>query len=184
MDYIVLNRSYEDVVTYEEAAAHLRIWDEEEKAYVESLIAAAIGSAEAYMKRFIGVTEVAFSIPVFNAVLPFPDLLSLNNIMYVDPDTGAEITLDGSTDYKLDRYKKKVTFTQGVIPSRVQRLDVNASFGWGGANVPPNVKHAVLMLVATLYEMREDATVGQGVTVTKVPITHKYLLNPYRFYSI
>lgn len=183
MDYMVLNRSYEEVVTYEEAAAHLRIWDEEEKPYVESLIATAVFSAETYMKRFIGTTEVAFNVCVSSPVLPFPDVVSLGSVSYADPSTGLDVTLDASTDYKLDRYKKKIVIT-GAIPSHVQRLDVTATFGWGVDNIPPNVKHAVLMLVATLYEMREDATVGQGVTVTKVPITHKYLLNPYRFYSV
>ncbi|MCR9466645.1 phage gp6-like head-tail connector protein [Vibrio alginolyticus] len=182
MGYSVLNRINEGVVTYEQAAAHLRVWDEEDRPYIESLIDAAISSAESYMKRFIGETWVSFTLSSFSQTLPFPDPSEVYDVLYLDNENNLRAI--PVTDFFLDRLRNRIIYTGSVSQNEMQSIEVVATFGWGADKVPPSVKHAILMLVATLYEMREDATVGQGVTVTKVPVTHQYLLNPYRHYSV
>ncbi|HCE1301206.1 TPA: phage gp6-like head-tail connector protein [Vibrio parahaemolyticus] len=182
MSYSILNRAYEGVVTYGEAAAHLRVWDEEDRPYIESLIYAAVSSAESYMKRFIGETRVAFTLSSFSQRLPFPDPMEVYDVLYLDNE--GKLQTVPITDYFLDRLRNRIVYTGSINQNEMQSIEVVATFGWGANKVPPSVKHAILMLVATLYEMREDATVGQGVTVTKVPVTHQYLLNPYRHYSV
>lgn len=182
MSYSILNRAYVGVVTYEEAAAHLRVWDEEDRPYIESLIYAAVSSVESYMKRFIGETRVVFTLSSLTQRLPFPDPVEVYDVLYQDKEGNSHTV--PVTDYSLDRLRNRIIYTGSVNQNEMQNIEVEATFGWGTSNVPPSVKHAVLMLVATLYEMREDATVGQGVTVTKVPVTHQYLLNPYRHYSV
>lgn len=49
----------------------------------------------------------------------------------------------------------------------------------GGEKVPPPIIHAILLMVANLYANREPISY---TSVTEIPLSYKYLLNPYISY--
>lgn len=63
-------------------------------------------------------------------------------------------------------------------PDAVQVTYV-AGFGATAAEVPANIKHAALLLIAHLYENREATVVGQGVDARELPFGVKALLGPW-----
>ena len=50
-----------------------------------------------------------------------------------------------------------------------------------GGNLPPSLKHAILLMVGNLYMNREPVTFG---SVAQIPYTLEYLINLYRNFSV
>ncbi|HCG6971513.1 TPA: phage gp6-like head-tail connector protein [Vibrio parahaemolyticus] len=183
MSHVILSRAFTEVVPFEQVASHLRVWDEEDRAYIESLVDAAVCTAESYMNRLIIESVVLVGLSNFNQTLPLGRAKEIKEITYRLASLDVKVTLSPE-DYELDLLRNRIVLRRGVSIAGAYDIQVTLVTGWSADEIPANVKHAVLMLVATLYEMREDATVGQGVTVTKVPVTHRYLLNKHKIYSV
>lgn len=64
-------------------------------------------------------------------------------------------------------------YTDGVPPNGIDPQD-----GDPAGKVPPEIKHAILMVVSNLYENREPVVVGQ--TVAELPLGYEALLSRYR----
>lgn len=67
-----------------------------------------------------------------------------------------------------------------VSTTKIYPFEVVLNCGWSSAGaVPKPIKQAILMCVANLYEMRNDAVVGSSVSVD-IPLTSKRLLANFR----
>tara|TARA_Y100001960_G_C14784209_1_gene890294 strand:+ start:30254 stop:30817 length:564 start_codon:yes stop_codon:yes gene_type:complete len=187
MAHSILSRTFSDVVDVAMASQHLRLWDDSESDYVQNLIGAAIGVAEKYMGRLIAESTVIAELSTLEAQLPLGKATSVNEVTYVDYATEERVTLDPS-QYAFNPITNKLVLKREVIAAlrRVHAKDYQVTFvtGWKREEIPLSIKQGILLLVATMYEMREDAAVGQGVTVTTVPVTHKYLFNQYKIYQV
>ncbi|EOG7618215.1 head-tail connector protein [Vibrio parahaemolyticus] len=186
MAHLVLSRSFSEVVSYEEAKRHLRLWDDDQQLYVQSLIDAAVSSAEKYLNRLIIESTVLVTVDHIDNQLPLGKAKSVEEVTYYLPD-GSQHVLEPSA-YVFSKVRNKVilnTDARAHLRSiGAHSFEVTMVTGWSADEIPADVKHAVLMLVATLFEMREDATVGQGVMVINVPITHRYLLNKHKIAAV
>lgn len=68
-----------------------------------------------------------------------------------------------------------------VVLREAAGVRVRFTAGYGNASaVPAPIKQAILLLVGSLYENREDVLVAQGVTVMRIPFGVQALLMPYR----
>lgn len=170
----------------QEAKDHLRVTHDREDAIVDALIGAAREVAEDETGRALITQTWDLALDRFPAeiVLPKPPLQSVTSITYVDT-AGAPQVLDAA-DYQVDT---------GSVPGRIKpafgltwpgiRLDYNAvtvrfvcGFGDGVGDVPWRVKSAMLLILAELYERREEAVVGAAVN--PVPWNARALLWRHR----
>lgn len=187
MAYAILSRTFSDVVDVSEASTHLRLFDNSEDEYVQNLIDAAVNIAEKYMSRVITESTVIVETSTLDKQLPLGTAKSVQSITYIDDATEERIELDTS-QYAFNPITNKVVLKRQakafLMRARASDYQITFVTGWAREEIPKSVIQGILMLVGTMYEMREDAAVGQGVTVTDVPVTHKYLFNQYKIYQV
>lgn len=187
MAYIVLSRAFSEVVPFKQAASHLRVWDEEDKDYIESLIDTAVSVAESYMNRLVIESTVLVELNGVDQQLPLGRAKSVLEVTYLNTQTEEREVLPSSM-YTFDLLQNRIVLkraTKAYLQAHnASAYQAKIVTGWAESEIPANVKHGILMLVGSLYEMREDATVGQGVTVNTVPVTHQYLFNKHKIYAV
>ncbi|KFG90737.1 hypothetical protein BV98_001449 [Sphingobium herbicidovorans NBRC 16415] len=176
-------------VTWEEADQHLRLeGDEEQKSYVEALIAAAtahIDGPDGWLGRSLGTRELEahFSLLTVGSSLrlPFGPVLSLVSAYYLDRN-GDEHQADlANFAFSGDR----IVPAQGGWPWEGGSLLPEGGrlrYRAGYQSVPAPIKAAILLIVGDLFHSR--ATVATGSTMASVPLTVgvEALLQPYRVY--
>ena len=110
-------------------------------------------------------------------IMPKPPLQSVTSITYVDTNgdtqTVAATVYDAITPSGPRAIPGRVVlkYNQSWPTARTQPSAVTIKFiaGWtSAANVPPSAKDGMLMMLAELYERREDAIVG--APIADVPI--------------
>lgn len=187
MAYNILSRSFSNVVTVAEAVTHLRIWDDSENTHVQSLIDAAVDVAEKYMNRLIAESTVIIERETLTTQLPLGKADSITGVTYIVDATEERVAL-ANTDYTFNSITNKVVLKRPIKAQleslRARDYQITLVTGWAEAEIPSAIKQGVLMLVGSMYVMPEDAAVGQGVTVTKVPVTHQYLFNKYKLHAV
>lgn len=178
-------------VTLAEAKSHLRVDITEDDTYIGTLITAARNIAETWTARALVTQTWELYMDAFPAngfTLPRPPLQSITSIKYT-PLGGAETTVSSSL-YKVDAVTEPgcvVLASDATWPSttlvELNGVVVRFAAGYGAAAaVPQAIKQAILMLVGTMYESREDVLVGQGATANELPLAAKRLLLPYRMW--
>ncbi len=105
--------------------------------------------------------------------VPLPPLQSVEGVLYYDVD-GAEHTLDAG-DYIVDtrRQPGRIVLAHGKAwPSRLLRpangivIQFTAGYGDEAADVPQEIRHAMLLLIAHWYENREASVTGASAKVS------------------
>ena len=114
--------------------------------------------------------------------IPRPVLNSVTEIKYYDTDN-TEQTLVEDTDFLVNTTPDYLFGNVEPInnwPSTFNRknaawIDFNA--GWTAADVPPDIRHAILILITELYEMRQDSITGTIISRSDVS---RRLLDRYK----
>jgi uncharacterized phiE125 gp8 family phage protein len=170
-------------VTLSEAKAHLRVTDDNDDAYITTLIKVARRMCEGYAGiSFITQTRVMKldSFPVClpeeielpfgpiqaisgtDAATPIPNTLGIS---YVDDD-GAAQTLILDTDFYLDSSSDIPRVSPADdwptdVDDRINAVTITYKAGYSGAsNVPAEAKQAMLLQIGSLYENRQDESAG------------------------
>lgn len=162
-------------VTLSEAKSHCRVDTSADDAYIATLIAAARTYCEDILDLCMidTVLEARYdALPIWELVLPRPPMRPLAVTVTYRDEGGVTRTL-ASNQYQVD---SNVTpgrifpLYNGVWPA--VRGDENsvvvrwtAGYGASGASVPSTLKHAILLLVAHWYAMREPVTPGNAASV-------------------
>lgn len=167
-------------VTVAEAKLHARI-DEDETA-IASLIVAAREMAETYTRRaFVTQTWKMFldAFPCGSAIeLPRAPLQSVTHVKaYDDADA---VTTFAASNYYVDsatRPGRIVLREASSWPDAARvanAVEIQFVAGYGNAAAVPNqIKQAILMTVAHLYEHRGDASVDMPETACALLTAHK-----------
>lgn len=169
-----------------QAKDHLRVTHDREDAQIDALVLGARQIAEDMTGRAFMTQTWDLALDRFPAEIrvPKPPLLSVTSITYIDAQ-GTPTVLDAA-DYQVDT---------GSTPGRIKpafgltwpqiRLDYGAvvvrfvaGYGAGVGLVPMPVKQAMLLILAELYQRREEAIVGAAVN--PVPWNAEALLARYR----
>lgn len=160
------------VVEWAEASDHLRSPDSSDQTYVESLIDVVTANLEEILNRALITQTWALYLdkfPVGDEIeLPRPKLQSVSSISYVD-ENGSNQTFSSSL-YQVDTKgrvgKVKLVDGQDWPGTKVQLNAVTITFvaGYGAtkADVPSDIKHAVLLLVSHLYRNRQEVVYSPG----------------------
>lgn len=168
-----------------EARQHLRIEHQDEDSYLSGLIAGSLSIAEQYIDGIIADREYELLLDVFPAHIALPlrpvDSSSIT-ISYTD-DEGNPQTIDSfdtaSTAYSLTIGPDIGESWPSVTPSKDNiRVRFTAGYAAATGEVPGAIKSALLMIVGTLYDQREDHSAG--VVLKSVPTSSSFLLAPYR----
>ena len=188
-------------ITVPEALDHLRLPTEDvttpEWLEIERLIGAATEWTESYCKR---AWMAGSKTKLFDAFPTTPAIIKCDRFL---PLTGGVVsTVDSVTYYDTDfvqqtmdpsGYRLIVTNEVSYLyPGMGQdwptdacdeplHIAVNYTVGEASvADIPASVKAAILLLVASMYENREQGTIDNGLTVIKAPVAAEHLLHPYK----
>lgn len=151
----------------------METWDD---VYVSNFYSQALSDGS-FIRRggFVGKSTLN------QIVMPYPPLISVTHIKYYD-STDSLITWS-NTNYSVnvfDNQKGFVEIKDGVtLPTLKDRADAieirfKAGYGTSGSDVPEAIKTAILLIIGSMYEKREDS-------VKRLPNASEYLLDPYRF---
>lgn len=180
-------------VSTSEAKSHLRVDTTADDTYIGTLITVARQNVESHLRRsLINQTwEVVLdAFPAGVIRLPKPPLASVTSIKYTD-DEGNESTYS-SANYVVDTDTEpgRVVLKSGQTWPAVTLAAANgvrvryvAGYGAAGSNVPQAIRQAILLVIGSLYENREDVLVAQGVSIGVLPFGVVALLAPYRIYG-
>lgn len=177
-------------VSASEAKAHMRVDTSADDTYIGTLITVARQNVEAHLRRaLISQTWelVLDGFPAGMVRLPKPPLASVTSIKYTDVD-GVEATFSSAkylvdTDSEPGRVVLKTGQTWPAVTlqeASAVRVRYVAGYGAAGSAVPQAIRQAILLVIGSLYENREDVLVAQGVSIGTLPFGVEALLAPYR----
>lgn len=194
MNVVISSAPASEPITLTEAKAHLRVTDANDDTYITSLISAARNVAEnETQRRFITQTWDGYldSWPDCSEIyIPLAPLQSVTYLKYKNT-AGVLTTLVANTDYVVDTASEpgRIALAPSVFAwpvlqlYSIQGVQLRFVCGYGAAaNVPADIKQAILQILGHMYENRE--TVNIGNMVTEMPQTAQWLLHPYKFYNI
>ncbi len=175
------------VVTWGDADKHLKLsGDTSQQGEVEAMIAAAtatIDGPDGWLGRALGAQTIEVRLDrfdVFGIILPFPPLISVENVKYLDT-TNVEQTLD-ETEYEL-LGPRLVTAHGTTWPGSLCRPEaVRVTYRAGYASIPTPIRAAILLMVGDLYRYRETAMMVSGMAVP-MSTTVERLLSPFRVFN-
>ncbi len=178
-------------VSRTEAKAHLRVDTSDDDTYIDTLITVArrrveADSLHALMTQTLELRLAGF--PLGNAVeLPLPPLQSVTSVKYTDSD---EVTTTvATTVYSTDVYSTpgRVVLKYGqswpsFVASPSNPVTIRYVAGWTSAGaVPADLRQAVLLLIAQLYEQREPVLTGNaGAAAVVLPLAYDSLIAEWR----
>lgn len=179
-EVITLDSPDVEPVSLTEAKAQLRLTASfsADDTYITSLIPVARDRAEKYTNRYFTDSEIKIvyfgPFPASNnLLLPFPNLVSVDEITYLDGNNATIII--SNSEYTFDSDTRTI---------------YNVGSGWPAAQnfkvtvvtAPPlefeGVKQAILMMLTDMYETRTESVVG---TIVSINPAVKAALAPYRF---
>ena len=185
-------------LTLDETKAHLRVDTTDEDALIDRLIAAAVADidgADGWLNRAIMTQTWDLSLDGFpNAGkrqirVPLPPLQSVSSITYIDTE-GATQTLATSV-YDVfgigGSQPAQIAEAHGESwPSTRQQPDAVtvrfvAGYGGAAADVPQDIRHALLLIIGHWYARREETITG--TIITKVPMAAGALLGKHRVWG-
>lgn len=182
-------------VSLSEAKAHLRVDISDDDNLISAYITAARQYAEEYLDRALIAQQLTLRLDRFpyEFELPRPPMATsgtlTSTIITYTLETQATATLD-TTTYRVDRDDtpgRIRTVYAGTWPGHLADQNAVTVTWWAGygpaaTDVPQAIRHAILMLVAHLYESRQ-AAVATGAVPQDVPFGVKALLNSQKWGS-
>lgn len=173
-------------VSLSEMKLHLKMDDiSSDDTLISSLIAAARSACESYTNMGFISQEWTYALDRFPSTIflnKYP-LDSVDSVQYYDSANTLQ-TLDSSYyDVDLQNSPGRISlawnYTYPEIYNRINAVIVTVTIGYANAAaVPEDLKAAIKLLVAHLYENRESVMVGR--MVTELPMGVKFLLSKYR----
>jgi len=165
---ITLTAPITEPVTLDEAKAQLRLTSgfTADDDYITSLISVARDRSEQFCNRFFTIQSVKIvyfdSLPYYSGIagaieLPYSNLTSVDEVSYTDT-VGDTVVID-SADYIFNADTKKL-YPVTVWPIAV---DFNVTVTTAAPAEFNGAKHAMLMLLTDMYELRTETVIGASV---------------------
>lgn len=183
---VLLEAPETEPITLLELQVHLKV--DGEDTYLNSLIKTTRKGMERYLKRSILTqTWEAYADCWHDEFkLPYPSLQSVTHVKYFDIE-GNEQTLPTSEYWVVNTddpgYIKRgydVTYPE-LQYGRPDSVKIEYIAGWEVETLPEEIKHAMKIWCADLYEHRGSISIGSGVH--KIPGHIAGLIHDYRIYK-
>ncbi len=166
--YSIVTPPQTEPITYDQAAAHLRVDSADDIEYITDLISVAREYVDSVTGRASGVTEWKVVAPCWHDLtgcyrgteiqLFRTPLVSVESISYYAPDDDELTVLDDADYLAITAAEPGMIKLTGSLPSvdtRPDAIEIIFTAGYSEpALVPAILRHAVKMLVGHLYENR------------------------------
>jgi len=181
-------------VSLEVVKSHLQLMEGEDADDV--LISGYVGAAVDLVERFTerALIERTYRLvldcwPSGPVVLPCPPLIAVERVAWIDPD-GIEQAVTPPLAYQVSRRDPAAILApppgQSWPAIRPQldavSIEYRAGYGPTADTVPEAIRHAIMLLVAQWYTVREPVNIGN--IVNALPFTIEALLAHYRPWSV
>lgn len=179
MNYKIVSQGDFDFVTLDEAKAQCRLMpsftlDDDE---IYAFIIAASDMAQQYLNLLLTEGNVLQYVDSYcDEFLLFGGEVTVINSVKASLDDG-EVTIP-DTDYTLNPVTGNLVVSSAYFAYTEWFIDFDC--GYSDLARPMAIKHAILRTIATMYNHREDVSVG--LSVAKMPLTSKIILKMYRRY--
>lgn len=176
---------YTTVLSLAEAKAHLRVVGNDEDSLITAIIAAAGAQAENFLQTYIGtgaegrVVSTGWCVDAYNIIkLPLVFVNEITSITYRNSD-GADATLAEAKYQFIEGYKPSQIYLkeQPALDAGIGNVVINFTTSVPD-NVLPVVVHAMKIIVALLYEVRQPEMPGAMLQKSEL-VTVSRLLTPY-----
>lgn len=176
---LTLLSSQPNPLDLDEVKRHLRVEDNEDDETIISLMSTAIGIAENYTGIKIQESQWEYKLPCFDQEIPLPifPVIGIDSISYLD--------VSGNTQPVASYYLKRTPLKPVLLaaygetwPSTEAGYEaVTITLTVGYQELPTPIKQALLMIIGSLFENREDEA---PIVLHTVPISSRTLLDPYK----
>lgn len=174
-------------VSLAEAKTHLRVTGTDDDTYITTLIDVATQTAEEFLNlKLMSQTWVLYldEFPdYFDLLIGTLKTADIGGIKYYN--TSNALTTLATSNYFIDEFHRpaRVYFADDfTIPDTFDRpnaVAVEFTLGFSTAsNVPAPIRQAILLMIGTYYEIRQN--VVTGTIATHIPQTSEFLLRQYR----
>lgn len=194
MPFRVITPATDEPLTVDDARLHIRLGDDEtaEDALIQRGITTAREVAEGYSGRILVSQELEAAFDSFPGcwevlVLPFAPVTSVVSIKYTDT-AGTEQTLDPAT-YALSPYgsAREVYLKTGKAwPMTARERDavrVRVIAGYAEDQAPSAAISAMLLIIAHLFENRQENVVDSRAAAIQLPLGAQALLDTIKVYG-
>ncbi len=172
------------MITLAEAKAQLQITHSDDDDFITALLAAAVEVVEGYTHRVTGEADKTLTLDCFSEEmeLPHAPVSQVAAVKYYD-EAGDQQTLD-QAEYFVDGSELFTKVRRGfgsawpVVQAGYGKVSIEYKAGYAPGSEPAPLKQAALMLLASLYEQRENHITG--VMASSVPVSAQFLMQPYR----
>lgn len=176
-------------VSLQDAKLHMRVLIDTDDFLITALISAATGMAEDFTHRKLitqTIIEYFRGWPPSTFELKFGNLQSVTTLKYTDFEE-SQSTFDASK-YLVDTTRSDLvgrvllgfneTWPSDTLSAK-SPIEITYVCGYGatGAHVPARIRHAIMIMVADMYENRESIVIG---TITSQRDSVQSLLYPFR----
>ena len=152
------------LVTVDEVKRQCRVFHNMEDVYLGSLIIPYSDLAQSYTNRMLTAGTAEVFVEEYEPVilLPYGEVTEVTEVSVDDVET---------TNFTFNPITQKVTINDTFTTAKI-------TFSAGYTTVPDVVKMAVLMMISTAYNNRDDIIVGQ--TIQSIPMSSRVLLDRVR----
>tara|TARA_B100000963_G_scaffold150816_1_gene131491 strand:- start:98 stop:670 length:573 start_codon:yes stop_codon:yes gene_type:complete len=170
-------------ITVSDLKEHLRVTHSQEDTLITALRAAAVSFVEEHCNIKIGSYTARLYLPDFsNSFVPIGPVTSISEVGYqtTEDKTYSSLTLLPSVNYTTDTISRPARIAFNDFPTTYEYAltPVVVTFTAGYTTVPEPILQAVRLLVAHMYENRQEEITGTITTRLKFGLDA--LLNPYR----
>ncbi len=170
-------------ITTAEAKLQARVETTADDVLLAVLIPAVRAAAEQFTRRALVAGSYTYAVrgndkPVFRDALPLPcvPITALTSLAYVSASTGTTVALT-TGDFVLRSYESfafVVPVVGAIWPTDAEEVRITYTCGYAAADVPVDIKLALLLSLAEWYGQREDV---EQRTLAKAS---RALLSPWR----
>ena len=175
------------IVSTADLKAFLRVTHSDEDSLIEAMRDAAVLHIENMTNTRLGdrTVLVAYEEVYDKFEIPIGPVSGTGFILSYRTGPTTTVTLTQDTDYYLDYLRNPAQVELIRTPSAYDhtflKLNVTATVGYLESAVPKPLVHAIKLLVAHMYELRQPEITG--TITTKLKLGLEALVNPYRIIS-